>query len=819
MKTRLLPPNGLLAGFTIALLFLSTLPVSRASPPVPGQGYGPTVSGRVIANGVPIAYVYVWVAPKDAQGVLDYQNARETWTDANGIFTFTNMPPGDYSMDIEPDCVPDALPLIGRIFTVLAGPLNLGDVALPPASLHIQGTVRRAGAPVVEATVVAFNTEDGSYRCAVTNPNGQYRLGVSSGEWVISVDPEPGELWMFTQTPPVVQFAANAAPQTSTANLTVQPTDGFLIGQVLTPAGTPLQPASPYLGTNFAAYIDVWNDANDRYTFGYLSANGTFSVPVVAGHYQVAVGLDEIDYPNYASPPDQLVEVGAETIDLKQIKLLKRSSVITGTVTDSGGVQIPDAIVQAYQPGGGFDYDYTDGAGHYALRVAAGDWNVHVLPPPGTSYLDNGAEQQISTTDNTTKTLDFVLQPAAARIEGTLVDPQGTPLADVDGWAYARKDNTQEYAAIEPVSHGRFSLNVPPGALRVGVFLAPDSQYSLISELASPALASEPQFDQSLGTAALAQFEQAPYEQLVSVPAAGAAPVQTIRPVQVRLARNDAHIRGTLRDQAGAPATGVSGVVEASPAGANSTWQSASLNSGTGTFDLLLTAGTWYLSYDLDSDQYGANPLGPIQVQVSAGQTVTRDLSTAVLDGVLRGQVRDDKQQPLPGTYVWVRGKNFEQFALTDAGGHFTIHAPQRDGAGLARYTIGTIFSCVVGKPCLLDVDPLVVTAAPRSLLSLWAGPAQNDIVLTARGSAQSENVTVSGQVVIGSNRQPVAGASVTFTPSSGRAGSGYTNNTGNYSLTAVVTKGLARVRYTATAGFVQGTDYFTIDKRDQVAI
>ncbi len=56
---------------------------------------------------------------------------------------------------------------------------------------------------------MAFNTDDSSYRCAVTDPNGLYTLGVGGGEWEVSVDPMPGAQWMFTQTPPVVRFANN----------------------------------------------------------------------------------------------------------------------------------------------------------------------------------------------------------------------------------------------------------------------------------------------------------------------------------------------------------------------------------------------------------------------------------------------------------------------------------------------------------------------------------------------------------------------------------------------------------------------------------
>jgi hypothetical protein len=263
----------------------------------------------------------------------------------------------------------------------------------------------------------------------------------------------------------------------------------------------------------------------------------------------------------------------------------------------------------------------------------------------------------------------------------------------------------------------------------------------------------------------------------------------------------------------------VTGVVEASPASANSTWQWASLNPSNGTFELPLTAGDWYLSYYLDGDQYGSYLLEPLRVRVGAGQIVTQDLATVRHDGVLQGQVRDDKQQPMPGTYVWLRGKHFEQFMLTDAEGRFTIYAPLRDGGALARYTVGTLFSCAVGNPCLLNVDPLPVTLAPRSSLSTWVGPAQNNIILKAKGSTQSETVTVSGQVVLGSNRQPASGATVTFAPDGGRKGTDYTDDEGSYSLSTTVTKGQARIWYTATAGIVQGSNYLAINQRERLSI
>ena len=250
---------------------------------------------------------------------------------------------------------------------------------------------------------------------------------------------------------------------------------------------------------------------------------------------------------------------------------------------------------------------------------------MEIYPPDGSSYLNINASQVISTTQDPIYPLDFVLTQAAAQIYGTLVDQQGQPVSDVDAWAYARTDDTSTWEVVSdsPVISGSFVLNVPDGALKVGIYLAPNSDYSLTSEMSPAALSRRPSAGQSLSTIAMAQLEQSANEQAVTIPPAGVGPAQVSKSVQLTLARHDATISGALIDQqTGAAAAGVTGVVLASPVTAEANWQSINLNSD-GSYALKLAAGTWHPTTP-HGEQYNPYPADPVVVSAISGQVVTQ---------------------------------------------------------------------------------------------------------------------------------------------------------------------------------------------------
>ena len=153
-----------------------------------------------------------------------------------------------------------------------------------------------------------------------------------------------------------------------------------------------------------------------------------------------------------------------------------------------------------------------------------------------------------------------------------------------------------------------------------------------------------------------------------------------------------------------------------------------------GSYTLKLAAGTWHLSYSLDGEQYNPYSADSIVVQALAGQTVTQDLTTTRLDGVIKGVVVDAAGQPIPSTYIWVRGTNFEQYAATDEHGAFTVYVPLKDGANLASYSVGTALSCDAVDTCQLDAEPQTVVATARIALgSLLIAPQNTTTVLVTQ--------------------------------------------------------------------------------------
>ena len=294
--------------------------------------------------------------------MIDYNNSRYTYTDNNGIYTFTDVLAGNYSMNIQPYCISNVLPLIDDRFSVpvTTAPVNRGPVTLPAAMKHISGKVTLSGTTTTQSDVLvnAYNHVTSSFTCAYTNSAGAYNLGVTGGSWELSISAKPGALWMFTQAKPVVSFGDNPLPETQALDLTVQPTDEFLTGRVLDPSGNPLAlpagvpPSST--GYNYSAAIDIWNDDNGSYNTAYLDPNGIFTLPVVSGRYNLSVWVNQYDYPDYAAPPRQTVDVGKTTLNLGDLRLEARGNKrITGYVRDNQAQPIPYAYVQAYHSAAG----------------------------------------------------------------------------------------------------------------------------------------------------------------------------------------------------------------------------------------------------------------------------------------------------------------------------------------------------------------------------------------------------------------------------------------------------------------------------------
>ena len=138
-------------------------------------------------------------------------------------------------------------------------------------------------------------------------------------------------------------------------------------------------------------------------------------------------------------------------------------------------------------------------------------------------------------------------------------------------WAYARTDNNGfDIISDGPIDGGEFTLKLPSGDYKVGLWIGPESGYTMSAEADADVSASG---DESTST------------------------------VSITVGANDKKISGSLVDSSGNAITGVEGDVFAVKGGAfGSTWIGTTINEQTGAYSLALTAGVWDLSYYLEVD-------------------------------------------------------------------------------------------------------------------------------------------------------------------------------------------------------------------------
>ncbi|NTV65671.1 MAG: hypothetical protein HGA65_19355, partial [Oscillochloris sp.] len=323
----------------------------------------------------------------------------------------------------------------------------------------------------------------------------------------------------------------------------------------------------------------------------------------------------------------------------------------------------------------------------------------------------------------------------------------GAPVSYVEGWAYARDASSDKYVASAYVYGSNFTLNVPAGDLRVGLWLAAGSDYAFQDEVATTAIkapAAQLSIDQipttQLTTAQIDAQRRALYEQAVTIGAPDSNGLAaTIKPLTLTLTRNDAALSGTLRGRDGKALTGLSGTIYASPEAENASSQYASIDPQDGSYSLKLAAGTWYLSYSLDSDASIYSPYSPqpISVTVAAGANPDLDISPTYLDGEIRGVLRDDQDNILPNEFIWVSSDNYSDYQITDENGAFTFYVP------LGSYLLGTSLSCDLDTDCYIDPEPQPVEASRRRGAAALADIGVTNLTAERSGSSAKIDGTV----------------------------------------------------------------------------
>jgi hypothetical protein len=600
-------------------------------------------------------------------------------TDQEGYFRQGGLDTGDYQLRLEvPWGTSGIVPPEPKPFTIadINVLVDVGTITYTTAAKHIQGRVEHADhTGVPNAEVNAWQQSAEGWGHTQTDGSGNFYLDVAPGTWEVMIHPRPDEAadWVYMGHPKKVTFAGDASEETKTITFTVESANSRVTGRVVGPNGETLQP--------WSGQVDI-RDMEGRGNGTPLSAGGFFTVSVGAGTYNVWIHVDEHTYPYWSSPhiPPFSIESN-ETKDLGTIHLVGKTSGITGTVTrasDSAGVA--GVHVHAWQHEGGWADAMTNNDGYYSMLILSGTWEVDVEPPYTSTYVTGQPPQRVDVGDNETQSVNFVLTEANGVIQGTLKDPDGNVLTDINhGFAYARQGNAPEPIAGAPVDNGQFTIRVPSGTYNVGVWLPPNSGYTLSSEQEVGPLAMTEVVAKAQTRPEVAAANMSLHERQTSVQAGSTVTVT------LTLVPNDARIVGGFYTDSGTsrlPAIGLMGEVFAMQ-GMGGAWQSTSIDPTDGSFELEVSAGTWNLGYWIMSSGYVNNPPPDTRVTIDSGEVFTFNFTVVETDATIEGVLQKPDHSPLNHAWAHAHRDRSETSAAIDTGddsqppdGRFSISVP-----------------------------------------------------------------------------------------------------------------------------------------------
>lgn len=580
---------------------------------------------------------------------LDWSFFANVQTDQNGYFRKGGLDAGTYRIRVEipwgrSSGIVRPEPMTVEI-TDQNTVLDVGIITYATAVKHIIGQVLREDSSGVEDVEVnCWRREGDGWANTRTDSDGEFSLDVASGTWEVMIHPSPQQLdvdWVYTDYPEVVTFANDSSEETRSVTFTVKSANSRVTGRVIGPDGETLRQG--------AGWIDVRSDSGKGNGMP-MSEAGQFSVSVSAGTYNIWIGIDQRTYPYWSSPRLDPVKVeDGQTVNLGDVRLIAKNSGIQGSVTrSSDSSPISGVRVNAWQREGGWTDATTDDQGNYRLTVLAGTWEVVAEAPYNSAYVSGEPPQRVVVGDNEIVTgVNFQLRSADGSIVLSLRDSENTLLTDIDGgWAYARESQTKPMGG-SPVNNGQATIRVPSGTYVVGVWLPPNTGYTMSGEQ-----------DVTVG--------------------------ESETTVNITLLSNNSVITGRFYTDAAktSPATGITGEVFAMQK-MGGVWQSTPVNSTDGSYELHVAAGEWNLGYWIRTSGYINNPPPDSKVAVNSGETEQYDFVLMGADATIQGTVLDPNGNPMAYAWVWAHsegdgspGSRIDNGSQSMSDGSFTISVP-----------------------------------------------------------------------------------------------------------------------------------------------
>jgi len=260
--------------------------------------------------------------------------------------------------------------------------------------------------------MLPMESANGLMGIGFTDTNGNFNVGVRSGQWKVKGDDTPLIVhgYLGLQNGTIVTAGATGV------TLTVPKATALIYGSVKDNLGKPLVGLDVYANDNNNLYqTDGYTDASGNYVLGVLGLGSNDSWYVQADSNNTLT--------NYVfSQGNGSISLNAGQAVLQNFTAILATNHITGHVQYNGN-PVSGVQVYAYANINGVDYQSwidTDTSGNYSLNVGNGNWGVGVnCQYGGSDSLDNilgNGNYQCPGNDNVTinnnnGTANFTVQP------------------------------------------------------------------------------------------------------------------------------------------------------------------------------------------------------------------------------------------------------------------------------------------------------------------------------------------------------------------------------------------------------------------------
>ncbi|WP_080834597.1 carboxypeptidase regulatory-like domain-containing protein [Cohnella massiliensis] len=425
-------------------------------------------------------------APVEAATVYLYQGDRTgdsgfTATGAAGNYLFWNREPGDYRVQAAYNT---ALYTFKSEFSpkraVVPGETTTIHLTASPVKGAAVGTVRdRDGNPVEGATVYLYKDGATSHTAySTTNSLGNFAISrVDAGTYRVKAKYYDSNYTYESELSSELYTIANGQA-TLVKDLSLSPTNGAIIGEVVDEEGKPVKDAKIYLyaGDNGYRINSTDSDGLGQYQFRQIDV----------GEYRVKAVYSDGTYSYESSDSAHFVVNRGDSAPAERLTLRVIRGAVTGTVKNASGQPVKDASVSLYKTGSTYSSSsaLTDASGKFNLNaVEPGQYQLKAIYSDATySYASDLSGPFRIETGQTVQAGDIVIRVIDGAAAGTVVKLDGAPVSNVEVTLYKGAD---AIARAFTDQDGKFlHAKRTPGDYRIKAAYE-DSLYKYTSDFAS----------------------------------------------------------------------------------------------------------------------------------------------------------------------------------------------------------------------------------------------------------------------------------------------------------------------------------------------